>query len=75
MIEIAVGVVEKVGLGVVGFKVGERVGFMPASDTCRASPAFNVWILNAGDGRRSSDADYSMKRVLRKLCEWKSSIL
>lgn len=31
-----VGVVAKIGLGVVGFSVGERVGFMPASDTCHS---------------------------------------
>ena len=31
----AVGVIEELGPGVVGFEIGERVGFMPASNTCR----------------------------------------
>jgi D-arabinose 1-dehydrogenase-like Zn-dependent alcohol dehydrogenase len=30
-----VGIIEELGEGVVGFEVGERVGFMPASNTCR----------------------------------------
>lgn len=29
-----VGIVKKVGIAVRGFQVGDRVGFMPASDTC-----------------------------------------
>jgi threonine dehydrogenase-like Zn-dependent dehydrogenase len=32
---VAVGIIEELGEGVVGFEVGERVGFMPASNTCR----------------------------------------
>lgn len=32
---LAVGTVVKVGPGVSGFKEGERVGWMPAANTCR----------------------------------------
>ena len=36
--ESAVGVVEAVGSSVRGYSKGERVGFMPASATCRQYP-------------------------------------
>jgi len=36
----AVGIIEELGEGVIGFEVTERVGFMPASNTCRESFPF-----------------------------------
>ena len=33
--DVAVGIIEELGESVLGFEVGERVGFMPANNTCR----------------------------------------
>lgn len=37
---LAVGVVEGLGSAVSGFTIGDRVGFMPASETCGLYPTF-----------------------------------
>jgi hypothetical protein len=38
----AVGEIVDLGVGVQGFAVGDKVGFMPAIDTCR------TWLISAG---------------------------